>query len=33
MTNITEDPFWSRVCDVNAVIAVALVCLAIGFYA
>ena len=33
MTNIDEEPFWSTVCDVNAVIAVALTCFIIGFYA
>ena len=32
MTSIVENPFWSKVCDVNAVIAVSLTCLIIGFY-
>ena len=32
LTNIEENPFWSRVCDVNAIIAVALTCFIIGFY-
>ena len=33
MTSITENPFWSRVCDYNAVIAVGVTCFIIGFYA
>lgn len=33
MTSITENALWSRVCDYNAVIAIALTCLIIGFYA
>lgn len=33
MTNLTENAFWSRICDYNAVIAIALTCLIIGFYA
>lgn len=32
-TNIDEDPFWSKVCDINAVIAISLTCFVIGFYA
>jgi sodium/glucose cotransporter 9 len=33
MTNIDENPFWSRICDVNAIVAIALTCFIIGFYA
>ena len=33
MMDISENPFWSRVCDVNAVLAVAVTCFIIGFYA
>ena len=33
LTDIDEDPFWEKVCDINAVIAVAITCFIIGFYA
>lgn len=32
-TDIKENPFWSKVCDINAVIAIAVTCFIIGFYA
>lgn len=32
MTNIHEDPTWSRICDINAVIAISVTCFIIGFY-
>ena len=33
LTNIEENPFWSQICDINAIIAVGLTCFIIGFYA
>lgn len=33
MTNIIEEPYWRKVCDWNAVVAVAATCFIIGFYA
>jgi sodium/glucose cotransporter 9 len=32
LTTIEEDPYWSRVCDINAVIAISVTCFIIGFY-
>jgi len=32
-TNIDEDPTWAKVCDYNAVAALAITCFVIGFYA
>ena len=32
-TDIKENLFWSQVCDINAVIAIAATCFVIGFYA
>jgi len=32
MTSIKENPFWSRFCDYNAMIAVGITCFIIGFY-
>ena len=32
-TNIDEDPTWAKVCDYNAVAAIAITCFVIGFYA
>ncbi len=33
MTNITENATVSKLCDINAVIAIAVTCFIIGFYA
>ena len=33
ITTIEEDPYWSSVCDWNAVVAIAVTCFIIGFYA
>ena len=33
LTDIEEDPLWSQVCNINAVIAIAATCFIIGFYA
>jgi len=33
MTDIHEDPLWSRVCDINAIVAISVTCFIIGFYA
>ena len=33
MTNIEEDPLWAKICDYNAVTAIAITCFVIGFYA
>lgn len=32
-TSIEENKLWSKICDINAVIAIAVTCLIIGFYA
>ncbi|ESO03121.1 hypothetical protein HELRODRAFT_174010 [Helobdella robusta] len=32
MTNVNEDPFWSRVCDINALILLAILCFLFGFF-
>merc|ERR550532_646413 len=31
-TSVIENPYWAKVCDINAIIAVSLTCLVIGFY-
>ena len=31
-TSISQDPFWAKVCDINAVLAIALSAFCIGFF-
>jgi len=33
LTTIEEDPYWSKICDYNAVLAIGVTCFIIGFYA